>query len=347
MKYLNDSLISLQYIIEHECKEAKKVILVDKNTKQHCLPILINKIKALETAHIITIEPGEKSKNNYTVDYILRHLIDIGADKTTVFLSVGGGMVSDIGGFVSAIYYRGICHIEVPTTTMAMVDAAIGGKNGVNFNSLKNQIGTITKPFYTCCYLPFLKTLDDRNIANGAAEMIKLALVADKDLWNKMKTMTPLEIGQNEKLMEACIELKEAIVSEDFYDTEKRQILNFGHNFAHAIEAFAMSINFDIQHGEAVARGIYYETMLSKNILGFSNTQYDEVINYIQKHFVVSRTINQYLQLLDYLRFDKKNRFGTYRFTLLKEIGCPQTNVLVSEADIATLLLSLQTNINI
>ncbi|MDR1846506.1 MAG: 3-dehydroquinate synthase [Bacteroidales bacterium] len=344
MRYLNDSLISLQFILEDKCSEAKKVILVDENTKKHCLPILLDNVPILNNASVIEIASGETNKNHFIVDYVIRCLINMNADKSTVLISLGGGVITDLGGFVAAIYYRGIRHIEVPTTTIAMVDASIGGKNGINFENLKNQIGTITKPYFTCCYLPFLKTLDKRNIRNGAAEMIKIALVADKALWDKMKTKTPLEIGKNEDFMVKCIEMKEAIVDKDFYDLENRQILNFGHNFGHAIESYCLSINFDILHGEAIARGIYYETILSHNILGFSSVEYETILNYVRENFPIKYTVNMYLQLLDYLQFDKKNKLGNLCFTLLKDVGEAITGVVVPETEIIKILLSLRSN---
>ncbi|MDR0789215.1 MAG: 3-dehydroquinate synthase, partial [Bacteroidales bacterium] len=293
----------------------------------------------------IEVKSGEKNKITETLDFIFYKLIEMQANRRSVFISLGGGVITDLGGFAAAIFNRGMRHIEVPTTTLGMVDASIGGKNGVNFSDYKNQLGTITKPYFTCCYLPFIKTLDDRNIVNGVAEMIKIALVADRDLWNLMKKKTPMQIAKSESIMTRCIELKEQIVSKDFYDMNERQMLNFGHNFAHAMESYAWSIGFDILHGEAVARGMYYEALLSKNLLGFDDIQYNEITTYLQQYFSLKRTVSQYLKFLTYLQHDKKNLMGDYKFTLLQEIGKAKTNISVTEAEIIKLLVLLQTNI--
>ncbi|MDR1725826.1 MAG: 3-dehydroquinate synthase [Bacteroidales bacterium] len=344
MYFLNDSLISLQYVLDNECKNAQKVILLDENTKKHCLPILLENVNGLKDALMIEIESGEKNKNEKNLIKIISALVNVSADKGTVFLSLGGGVITDLGGLAAALYYRGIRHIEIPTTLLGMVDASIGGKNGINFGELKNQIGTITRPFFTCFYLPFLRTLGKRQISNGAAEMIKLALVADKAMWDKMKTKSPIEIGQDEGLITRCIELKQRICDEDFNDVNKRRILNFGHNFGHAIEAFALKHSFDILHGESIARGMYYETILSRNILGFDTKEYSEILAYIQRYYAIKRTVDQYLQLLDYLRHDKKTFAGDQKFTLLQEIGYAKTNITVSEGEIMKLLLILQSH---
>jgi 3-dehydroquinate synthase len=346
MRFLNDSLISLQYVLEYECYGVKLVLLTDENVRKHCLPMLLKEVPALTNANIVEFPSGERSKTQFTVQIILNQLIDSHSDKNSVLISFGGGVVSDIGGFVSSIYYRGIRHIVVPTTILSMIDASVGGKNGINYGGYKNQIGTIKKPFYVCHYLPFLKTLDERNTINGVAEIIKIALVADKILWNKIKILSPLEVAKDEAIMDSCINLKAQIVNEDFYDMSKRQILNFGHTFGHAIEAYAMKIDFEILHGEAVAIGMYYETIISHNILNFVSPDFDDILRYIRTYFYRKEVeVANVLKLLNYMKHDKKNTFDNMNLTLLQNVGIPKTNVAISESELAKILLHLHQHV--
>lgn len=250
---------------------SKKFILLDENTYTNCLPILVEEVESLYGAEILEVESGEGSKSLTIVDQLCSAMVESSADKDSISISLGGGVITDLGGFIASVFKRGIQHIAIPTTLLGIVDASIGGKTGINLGEVKNQIGSFNNNTLTCFHYEFLETLDKRQILNGAAEMIKIALVQDEELWNKMKTNSPLDNdGFNNEFIERCITLKEEIVNQDPLEKGNRKVLNFGHSLGHTFESIAISKGEDLLHGEAIASGIYYAIKLSEKKIIFS-----------------------------------------------------------------------------
>lgn len=331
-----NSLKDLQnFLSQSPYQSCKKFILIDENTFSHCLPELIEEVDALNGAEILEIESGEGSKSLAIVEQLCGALIESGADKSSILISLGGGVITDLGGFIASVFKRGIRHIAIPTTLLAMVDASIGGKTAVNLAEIKNQIGTIYQPIFTAIHFPFLETLDQRQILNGAAEMIKIALVCDSDLWDKMKNHSPIdELGFDEELIISCINLKEAIVEKDLCEKDLRKILNFGHSIGHAFESLSISKGEDLLHGEAVAMGIYYEIRLSELILNFPKDKAKEIYDYLRKYYKIESIKENINEILNYIIADKKNFEDKFQFILLKDIADPQINIPISKGEL-------------
>lgn len=261
-------LDELNYLVESSFYlDTKFFILVDENTYQHCLPILLEQVQTLRRAIIIKIESGEQNKTIETCIKIWEELAAHHADNTALFFNLGGGVICDIGGFVSATYKRGMHFINIPTTLTAMADASIGGKTGIDFNSIKNMIGLFAQPMSVYVHPPFLKTLDKRQVMSGFAELLKHGLIADINYWESLVDMKDPMNEDLTYLINHSIKIKQEIVNEDLMDKGKRHILNFGHTIGHALESFSMKQNeFPITHGEAVATGMIMEACLSNHL---------------------------------------------------------------------------------
>lgn len=316
---------------------SKRFILVDENTFEHCLPMFLENVPELFSAEILEIESGETNKSLVIVENLCGAMIESSADKDSILISLGGGVISDLGGFIASIFKRGICHIAVPTTLLAMVDASIGAKTGINIGEVKNQVGTFNTNSQTYFHIDFLNTLSKRQVLNGAAEMFKIALVADEKLWDKMKkgkAWNDKKQGFDSKLIEKCISLKENIVKQDQMEQGKRKILNFGHSLAHAFESIAMHKNLDLLHGEAVASGIYYAIKLSEQKLSFPNHKSIEICDYIMSNYDIIDIQKDFDLVINYLHADKKNTNNEFRFVLLEDIGKPVINCTITKDDL-------------
>jgi len=317
---------------------SKVFVLVDENTKKHCLPILGKKI--LIDFISIEIKSGEKHKNLDTTQQIWEKLTVLGADRQSVLLNLGGGVITDMGGFAAETFKRGIHFINIPTTLLAMVDAAIGGKTAVDFKGLKNQIGLFANAEMILIYPDFLKTLPQRELRSGLAEVIKYGLIDDIDIWKEIKNLHNDNITT--KIIKKSIAIKERIVSEDPKENGIRKILNFGHTLGHAIETHFLEKTIDKQllHGEAIAIGMILAAHLSFQTQGFPLVIVDEISLHIKRLFKrsIPAAISQkdYQPILNLLQHDKKNNMGEINFILLKAIGIPVLDCQVSEREITT-----------
>jgi 3-dehydroquinate synthase len=318
-------------------------ILCDENTKSKCLPILVSVLRNRYTIILIEISSGEQNKNIHTCIDIWSQLNASGADKNDILINLGGGVVSDIGGFVAATYKRGIDFINIPTSLMGMTDAAIGGKTGVDLQHIKNCIGVIDFPVATFIYPDFLKTLDDRNISNGLAEIYKHALIADKVLWDKFPDFIP-ERNSIAAFINDSLSVKIKIVAQDPYEKGIRKILNFGHTIGHSLEScFLEKHGGDFLHGEAIIAGMIMEVKLSEKYANLNNDVADHIIQKlisvfgIQDFSSISAT-----ELIAYMRHDKKNQQHEFRFSLLRSIGDAVWDVNVSEEDVLEVFSQFQ-----
>ncbi|MCC6690576.1 MAG: 3-dehydroquinate synthase, partial [Bacteroidia bacterium] len=258
LKQLSNQLKKTEY------KKSIFFILVDQNTIVHCLPYLIAEVKSLKNAEIIEIESGEQNKNIKVCIELWKVLGEYQANRKSVIINLGGGVICDIGGFVASTFKRGIEFINIPTTLLAQVDASVGGKTGIDFNNFKNEIGVFNNPSAVIVNPYFLKTLSKKEYLSGFAEIIKHALIADLAYWEKiLKTELSDEVGIAE-LVKQSIAIKRKVVESDPHEKGLRKILNFGHTIGHALESYFLEKNESIVlHGEAVAAGMICEAYLS------------------------------------------------------------------------------------
>lgn len=305
-------------------KYSKLFILVDENTSQHCLPHFLSNLATEIEIEIIELEAGEIHKNIITCTEVWGALSELGADRKSIILNLGGGVISDLGGFVACTFKRGIDFINIPTTLLAMVDASVGGKNGVDLDHLKNQIGIIREPKAVLIDTHFLETLPQNEMRSGLAEMLKHGLIHDASYWNKFKNLKDLNTNHLEVLIHQSIQIKNEIVSIDLREENIRKSLNFGHTLGHAIESYFLEENSQITllHGEAIAAGMILESYLSKEKGLLSNDEYQEIKYIINDVFERVSFSNEAIQkIIELLDYDKKNEFGTNQFVLLEGIG--------------------------
>src|SRR5690625_2647397 len=283
-------------------------VLTDENTKRDCLPIFRSKLSGNIIYHQICIPAGEKYKNLTTCTKVWQALSDFGADRKSLLINLGGGVVCDLGGFVASTYMRGIKWINIPTTLLSIVDASIGGKTGVDFNGFKNIIGIIRNPYLVGIEPKFLETLSYRERRSGLAEMLKHALLSDKEHWLSLKTINLESIDSIKEYIHKSISIKHQIVSQDRNETGLRKQLNFGHTIGHAIESYFLQNHKPILHGEAIAAGMLIELKLSKELLGFPKVAYQSIESFILKVFgKISLQGIDLDEIFNNLAFDKKN----------------------------------------
>ncbi len=312
-----------KYINSFEFKYSKFLILLDENVKQFCLPVLIKNADKLKFSEIIEIKSGEENKTIETCKLLWQKLIDLKADRKSVFINLGGGVISDMGGFVASTHMRGIKYINIPTTLLSQVDASIGGKVGVNQNKLKNQIGLFSNPEAVFINHVFLKTLPEKQLLSGFSEIIKHALIADANYWKLIKKQPVDKIREWEDIILRSIEIKNEIVKNDPKEENLRKVLNFGHTFGHAFETFSLKFNCkSLSHGEAVAMGMICESFLSHKIAGLPQSQLDEIVKYILSNFEYYKiNKNNINEIFNFMVHDKKRENNNLNFTLISSIG--------------------------
>ena len=299
-------------------KYSKIIIIADKAIRETALPQLKSGIKR-ETAEIV-IDATEETKNLFVAEEICKKLLKAGADRQSLILNLGGGVLGDVGGFAASIYMRGIPFIQIPTTLLSQVDASVGGKTGVNFDGIKNILGSIQQPVAVVIDTQTLVTLSDRETLAGFAEILKHAFIADADYLLLLSSRETLTL---DNVIKRSCEIKAAVVSADAKETGKRKILNFGHTFGHAFEALSHATKNPLSHGEAVAIGMRAEAKLSC-LMGMLK---EEELNTIEKHlicFQLPLTVNfdiDFPSVLDLIKADKKNTHGDINWTLLNKVG--------------------------
>jgi len=315
-----------EYLVPY--KNCKKFLLVDENTLEKCTTYLIAQVKTLENIEIIEIESGEENKTLDICYQIWKTLSDYKADRNSVLINLGGGVITDMGGFVASTYKRGIDFINIPTTLLSQVDASVGGKVGVDFDEIKNMIGVFNEPKGVFIYPPFLKTLDKRQMLSGYAEALKHALITDKNYWKNLKKGLLSNSDDWENLIITSVQIKNTIVLKDPKEKKERKLLNFGHTIGHAIESYSLKNDpLPLLHGEAIAIGMICESYLSHLVLELSATELKEISNSIlgfySRYKLDDTQFHQYIELM---KHDKKNETSNINFTLLKEIGVAEVN---------------------
>lgn len=312
-------------------------LLCDANTRKHCFPKMEKLFASYEPFDLIEIEPGELSKNLQVAEEIWKTLKNCNADRKSVLINLGGGVVTDLGGFIASTYMRGIRFIHLPTSLLAMVDAASGGKNGIDFDGAKNMIGTINDPLCVAINIDFIKTLPKREILCGWAEMLKHALIADEKHFKELSEIEELKNINWEDLVTRNQEIKQQIVLKDQFENGDRKKLNFGHTVGHAIEACFLQKKEKMQltHGEAIAAGMIIAADLSRQYLQLNNKAYNKIertIDWSYQRITINKT--DIKKIMSLLRFDKKAQKGKNKMVLLDKIGHAKIDIEVSNNDI-------------
>jgi 3-dehydroquinate synthase len=312
---------AFHFFFETLQKWEKVFLLVDENTNQYCLPILEKDQNSFFDTKII-IPSGELNKNIITTQEIWKVLVEENANRKSIIINLGGGTITDIGGFAASTFMRGIPFVHIPTTLLSMIDAALGGKTGIDFEHYKNYIGTFHFPESIFIFPDFLSSLPPKQILSGFAELIKHAIVADANLWDKIKSLQSVTINTITTLLIQSLKVKVNIVNQDFKELGKRKILNFGHTVGHAIESYALKSKNNFLHGEAVAIGILVESHISKELGYLSPFEFTQIQKLIQQLYKIPRFNQSELNtILDLMRYDKKNEDGRIIFSLPDKIG--------------------------
>ncbi|XHR97363.1 3-dehydroquinate synthase family protein [Mucilaginibacter sp. UC70_90] len=259
--YFDNSLDELVDFIK-KGNYSKFFILADENTGAHCLPLLTSKLTDFNNYDLIEVSSGEESKNIDFCVGVWKMLIDFGADRKSLMINLGGGVITDMGGFAASTYKRGIDFVQVPTTLLSQVDASVGGKTGIDVDGIKNIIGTFTMPKAVFIAHEFLQSLPPRQILSGLAEMLKHGLIVDAAYWNKLKN-SDLK-NPSVELVHRSVQIKNEITIQDPHEKGIRKALNFGHTIGHAVETYSLLHDEDsLSHGEAVAIGMICESYLA------------------------------------------------------------------------------------
>ena len=322
------------------CTHDKLFILVDKHTRELCLP-LISGFDCLKNAHIITIDPEDIHKNLETLAYVWKELGDQGATRHSLMINLGGGMVTDLGGFAASTFKRGFQYINIPTTLLAMVDASVGGKTGINFNGLKNEIGVFSPAEYVLIDTEFLKSLDSHNLLSGYAEMLKHGIISTTGHWAELLNfdLNQIDYKALQQLVAHSVSIKEDIVEKDPFEKNIRKALNLGHTVGHAFESLALENNRPVLHGYAVAWGIICELYFSFIKVGFPKDKLRQTIQFIKENYgVLTFDCKQYDRLYEFMTHDKKNSAGIINFTLMGEIGDIRINQSANKEEILEIL---------
>ena len=347
-----NSIKSTDYYIHFQTKAFEKLnnylpddeiskifVLVDTNTQKHCLQHFRAQLNSSIPIEIIKIRAGEIYKNINTCLEVWSVLTELKADRKSLLINLGGGMVTDLGGFVASTFKRGIKFINIPTTLLSMVDASVGSKTGVDLGNLKNLIGLFSNPEMVVVDTHFLNTVPKRELRSGLAEIIKYGLSYDINLWSKISNDNNLLNNNLTEIIYRSIEIKNEIVLKDLKETSLRKVLNFGHTVGHAIESHFLEIQIleTLTHGEAIAIGMIVEMYLSYRLLDFPKEKLKEVSAKIIEVFgqvVISK--NDYSTIIDLMKHDKKNIGNNINFVLLNDladykIDCQVPNELLIE----------------
>ena len=321
-------------------KNSKIFILVDENTLENCIPEFLIQNKALNNAEILEIDSGEEHKTLDICYELWKTLADYKADRSSLLINLGGGVIADMGGFIASTYKRGIDFINVPTTLLSQIDASVGGKTGVDFEGLKNIIGVFNEAKGVFIYPDFLKTLDKRQMLSGYAEALKHGLIKNKKYWNILKQGMLSDSENWVELITTSINIKNEIVINDPLERGERKLLNFGHTIGHAIESCSLKNDkIPLLHGEAIAIGMICESYISNSVTELSAGELLQISSLILSLYQPYQLDeSNFHQLIELMEHDKKNENNKINFTLLSEIGKAHFNVNI---DVDLILESL------
>ena len=315
-------------------------VLTDDNTLALCWPLL-SPMPCMAGAQMITIGATDEHKNLESLTHVWTELQRGGATRHSLLVNLGGGMVTDLGGFAASTFKRGIAYINVPTTLLSMVDASVGGKTGINFGGLKNEVGVFNTARSVILDPHFLHTLDSYNVASGYAEMLKHGLISDTAHWAELLRfdLGAIDYPRLGQLVAESVAVKERIVQEDPTEHGIRKALNLGHTVGHAFESLAMAEGRTVLHGYAVAWGLVCELYLSVRRMGFPKDKFYQTVQFIRENYgTFAFDCNHYSRLYELMTHDKKNTAGQVNFTLLADIGDIRINQTATRAEIEDML---------
>ena len=317
-----------------ECPHDKMFVLVDETTEQLCLPV-VSSFDCMQQAQRIVIGTTDSHKTLETLSHVWSELQRLGATRHSLMVNLGGGMVTDLGGFAASTFKRGMAYINIPTTLLSMVDASVGGKTGINFGGLKNEIGVFNNARVVILDTIFLRTMDEENILSGYAEMLKHGLISEEHIWAELLSQeVEADCEKLGSMIAKSVAVKQHIVTEDPTEQGLRKALNLGHTAGHAFESLALERN-PILHGYAVAYGLVVELYLSCVKTGFPQDKMRQTVNFIKEHYGrMAINCDDYPRLLELMHHDKKNQGSDINFTLLGGIGDVRINQTASEEEI-------------
>ena len=331
--FFDNALTELKNFLD-QSDYSKVFFLTDLNTSEKCMPLIGNFLPELDNYDIIEVDPGEENKN---IDYCIgvwQMLLDFGADRNSLLINLGGGVITDMGGFAASTFKRGIDFVQIPTTLLSQVDASVGGKTGIDLGNIKNIIGTFAQPKAVFISTEFLKSLDERQIVSGFAEIVKHGLIADADYYQRIKGVSFADFPP--ELIYRSVEIKNRVVTEDPFEKGLRKTLNFGHTIGHAVETYSLKKDrAPLLHGEAIAVGMICEAFLSFKHNGLDEAALSEITSYIRSVFPdYELNPSSYPEIMEFMKNDKKNVSGKIGFALLSRIGACDYNIYLKEDDI-------------
>jgi 3-dehydroquinate synthase len=316
-----------------EVKHDLLFVLCDETTERLCLPV-VSAFDCMKEAHRITIPATDSHKTLESLSHVWSELQRMGATRHSLMVNLGGGMVTDLGGFAASTFKRGIPYINIPTTLLSMVDASVGGKTGINFGGLKNEIGVFNNARSVILDTTFLRTMDHENICSGYAEMLKHGLINNEEMWAELITLNIEHLTLNVRMVAESVAVKQHIVTEDPTEQGIRKALNLGHTAGHAFESLALERK-PVLHGYAVAWGLIVELYLCCVKTGFPQDKMRQTVAFIKENYGrMAITCDDYPHLIELMHHDKKNQGTSINFTLLGNIGDIRINQTATEEEI-------------
>lgn len=329
---LEQSLIEAMGKVKYD----RLFVLTDVTTKELCWP-LIKDFGCVQGAQMITIGATDDNKTLESLAQVWTSLQNGGATRHSLMINLGGGMVTDLGGFAASTFKRGIEYINIPTTLLSQVDASVGGKTGINFGGLKNEIGVFNCASSVLISSIFLKTLDRENLLSGYAEMLKHGILSTTEHWAELLNfdLDKVDYAKLQELVAHSVSIKEQVVTEDPTEKGIRKALNLGHTMGHAIESFAMETHRTVLHGYAVAWGMVGELYLSAKKCGFPTDKLHQTVRFIKENYgQFAIDCKDYPRLFEFMTHDKKNEAGIINFTLMGGIGDIRINQSANKEEI-------------
>lgn len=320
-----------------EVKHDHLFVLCDETTERLCLPV-VSDFECMKNAQRIVIPATDTHKTLESLSHVWSELQRMGATRHSLMVNLGGGMVTDLGGFAASTFKRGIPYINIPTTLLSMVDASVGGKTGINFGGLKNEIGVFNNAHSVILDTTFLRTMDHENICSGYAEMLKHGLINNEEMWAELMNFS-LELSDESleklgRMVAESVAVKERIVTEDPTEHGIRKALNLGHTAGHAFESLALERKA-VLHGYAVAWGMIVELYLCCVKTGFPQEKMRQTVAFIKENYGrMAITCDDYPHLIELMHHDKKNEGNSINFTLLGSIGDIRINQTATEEEI-------------
>ena len=321
---------------------SQTILITDERVRKACFNAL-DPVWLRKMGEIMEIPVGEEHKNLATCGEVWRMLTNTGMDRHGLVVNIGGGVVTDLGGFAAATFKRGVDFVQVPTTLLAMVDAAIGGKTGVDFELLKNQIGLFARPVATVLHPPFIRTLPERELLSGFAECVKHALIGNATLWHELQTWDRVEMAAVEALIPDFARVKVDIVAQDPRESGLRKALNYGHTIGHALETWMIGNGASVTHGHCVAMGMYLENKLAV-ALGLLDAETASEINAVLDRLFGLQPFPGFdvEEVVALMRHDKKNRNGLIKGALIGDVGVPLVDVILPPENVVAVLQAIR-----